>query len=71
MFNNEPSKVDRVEVAINVLTQVAQKLHEHDYTSAQVMVALARQELEELQLDFDLHFQAEEALEQIFKQTFN
>jgi hypothetical protein len=71
MFNDDPSKIDRVEVSINVLTQALQKLLEHDYASAQVMVALARQELEELQLDFDLHFQAEQLLEQLFRQTLN
>lgn len=68
MFSDD-SKIDRVEVAINVLNQALQKLHEHDYTSAQVMVALVRQVLEELQLDFDLHFQAEAMLEQLLKQS--
>lgn len=65
MFSDDLSKVHRVEVAINVLTQALYKLHEHDYTSAQVMVALVRQMLEELQMDFDLQFQAENMLQQL------
>jgi flagellin-specific chaperone FliS len=54
MFNDD-SKISRVEVAIDVLNQAKQQLQEHDYPSAQVMVALARQILEDLQLNFDLH----------------
>jgi ribonuclease I len=69
MFNDDSSKIDRVEVAIRVLKQALEKLHEHDYSSAQIRVALARQVLEELQLGFDLHFQAEEMLEQLLKQS--
>jgi len=68
MFN-DGSKISRVEVTINVLNQALQQLHEHDYASAQVMVALARQVLEDLQLDFDLHFQSEEMLRQLFNRS--
>ncbi|WP_088889092.1 hypothetical protein [Leptolyngbya ohadii] len=67
MFADPLPKVDRVEVAITALGQALKKLHEHDYISAQITVAQARQILEELQLDFDLHFQAEELLEQLFQ----
>jgi tRNA G46 methylase TrmB len=69
MFNDDSSKMHRIEVATNVLNQALQKLHEHDYTSAQVMVALARQVLEELQLDFDHHFQAERILQQLLNES--
>lgn len=68
MFNND-SKISRVEIATNVLNRASQQLHEHDYASAQVMVALARQVLEDLQLDFDLHFQSEKMLKQLIKQS--
>lgn len=69
MFSNDSSKISRVEVATNVLNRALQQLHEHDYASAQVMVALARQVLEDLQLDFDLHFQSEEMLKQLFNHS--
>lgn len=69
MFSDDSSKIYRVEVSINVLSQALQKLHGYDYTSAQVMVALARQVLEDLQLDFDIHFQVEEMLERLLKQS--
>ena len=69
MFSNDLSKISRVEVALNALDLASQQLSEHDYTSAQVMVALARQVLEELQLDFDRHFQIERTLKQLLKQS--
>lgn len=69
MCDDDLSKINRVEVATNVLGQALQKLHKHDYTSAQVMVALARQVLEELQLDFEHHFQAERILKQLLNQA--
>lgn len=69
MFSNDSSKISRVEVATNVLNRALQQLREHDYASAQVMVALARQVLEDLQLDFDLHFQSEEMLKQLFNHS--
>lgn len=68
MFNDD-SKISRVEVATHVLNRALQHLREHDYTSAQVMVALARQVLEDLQLDLDLHFQSEEMLKQLLNQS--
>lgn len=64
MFSDDLSKTSRVEIAINILNQSLQQLREHDYASAQVMVALARQSLEDLQLDFDHHFQIEKLLKQ-------
>ena len=67
MSSNDSSKVSYVEVATNVLNQALQNLHEHDYASAQVMVTVARQVLEDLQLDFDHHFQVEEKLKQLLK----
>ena len=69
MFSNDLSMISRVEVALNALDLTSQQLSEHDYTSAQVMVALARQVLEELQLDFDRHFQIERTLKQLLKQS--
>lgn len=71
MFNDDLSKISRIEVTIDVLSQALCRLHEHDYPSAQVMVAIARQALEDVQLDFDLHFQAEEMLEQILNQSLS
>lgn len=61
------SKVESVKVAINVLNQALKQLNEYDYSSAQVMVAIARQTLDELQLDFDSHFRVEGMLQQILK----
>gem|GEM_PF-6538722 len=42
MFSNDLSMISRVEVALNALDLTSQQLSEHGYTSAQVMVALAR-----------------------------
>ncbi|PSB21976.1 hypothetical protein C7B65_00745 [Phormidesmis priestleyi ULC007] len=70
MFSDDLSKVSRVEVATHVLSEALQKLHEHDYASAQVMVAIARQALEDLQLDLDRHFQIEGMLQKLLKQSF-
>ncbi|HEY9640567.1 MAG TPA: hypothetical protein V6C57_08785 [Coleofasciculaceae cyanobacterium] len=67
MFGDDLSKVNRVEITIHVLTQALQDLHEHDYTTAQVMIAIARQTLEDLQLDFDQHSQVEKRLKQLLK----
>ncbi len=61
------SKVESVKVAINVLNQALKQLNEYDYSSAQVMVAIARQTLDELQLDFGSHFRVEGMLQQILK----
>ncbi|GAB4235751.1 MAG: hypothetical protein Kow00121_63230 [Elainellaceae cyanobacterium] len=63
------SKVERVEVAISALSRSLNYLQEHDYSSAQVMVSLVRQVLEELQLDFDLQFQSEVMLEQVLERS--
>lgn len=69
MFSDDSSKISRIEIATNVLSQALEKLHEHDYVSAQVMVAVASQVLEELQLDFDHHFQIEARLKQLLKSS--
>ncbi|UBF30013.1 hypothetical protein K9N68_38080 (plasmid) [Kovacikia minuta CCNUW1] len=67
MFSDDSSKISRIEIATNVLNQALQQLHEHDYASAQVMVAVARQVLEDLQLDFDHHSQVEAMLKQFLR----
>lgn len=69
MLIDDLPKMSRVEVAINLLNQASQNLQEHDYSYAQMVVALAQQVLETLQLDFDLHFQAEATLEQMFNES--
>jgi hypothetical protein len=71
MSKDDLSKISYVEIAINVLGDALQKLQEHDYTSARVMTAVARQVLEDLQLDFDQHFQVEEKLKQLLNQSLN
>lgn len=70
MISDESSKTSYIEVSINVLSQALSYLHEHDYASAQVMVAVARQMLEDVQLEFDSHFQVEEMLKQLLNSTF-
>jgi hypothetical protein len=69
MFNGNLFKLNWIKATINGLNQALQHLYEHNYTSAQIRVALAQPMLEELQLDFNLHFQAEEMLEQLLKQS--
>lgn len=65
MLGDNISKTDRLERAVTVLNQALQKLQEHDYIAAQNRVAFARQVLEEVQLDFDLYFQAKAMLDQL------
>ncbi len=69
MICDDPSKISYVEVSINVLNQALSYLYEHDYASAQVMVAVARQMLEDVQLEFDSHLKVEEMLKQILDST--
>lgn len=69
MFSDDSSKISRVEIATNVLNQALDKLYEHDYSAAQVMVAVAKQVLDELQEDFERHFQIEVRLKQLLKPT--
>jgi hypothetical protein len=69
MLIDDLPKMSRVEVAINLLNQASRNLQEYDYPYAQMVVALAQQVLETLQLDFDLHFQAETTLEQMFNES--
>lgn len=69
MFKDDSSKAERVEVAIHVLTQALQELRKHDYASAEVMVAVSRQIIEDLQLDFEQHFQVQEMLKQLLKRS--
>jgi hypothetical protein len=69
MLIDDLPKISRLEVAINLLNQASQNLQEHDYSYAQMVVALAQQVLETLQLDFDLHFQVETTLEQLLNES--
>ena len=56
------SKLNDVETSINVLNQAVQLLKEHDYAAAQTMIAVARQMLEDIQIEFDHHLKVEAAL---------
>ena len=67
MFFDDPSKTGSIEITIDVLNRALKRLNEHDYTSAQVMVAVARQMLEDLQTDFDRHLQVESMLKQLLE----
>lgn len=67
MFTDNLSKIGKIEIAINVLNNALEQLNEHDLNSAQVMVAVARQMLEDLQIDFDSHCKIEDMLKQILK----
>ncbi len=67
MFTDNLSKIGKVEIAINVLNNALEQLNEHDSNSAQVMVAIARQMLEDLQTDFDNHCKIENMLQQVLK----
>ncbi|MDX2228262.1 MAG: hypothetical protein NW220_01400 [Leptolyngbyaceae cyanobacterium bins.349] len=69
MVNNESPKVSSVEFAINILKQAQQNLYDYDYNSAQVMIIIANQVLEDLRIDFDHHFKTEEMLKQLLSQS--
>ncbi len=70
MFDPESSKVQFIETATHVLNQALQHLGEHDYVTAQVMVAIARQVLEDVQQDFDDHLALEGMLKQMLHPAF-
>lgn len=59
------SKLNDVETSINVLNQAVQYLKEHDYAAAQMMIAVARQMLEDLQIEFEHHLQVEATLKKL------
>ena len=61
-MDEESSKITRLEIVLDILNQVAQKIRTHDYASAQVMVGVTLQVLEDLQLDLELHSQVERQL---------
>lgn len=67
MFSGDLSKVGYVEAAINILIQALERLDEYDYASAQSMIAIAKNMLDELQLDLDRHFEVEEMLKHVLK----
>lgn len=69
MFSKDLSQASRVEVALTALSQARQHLDEHNYASAYFTVGIAKQTLEELQLDFDRRFQAERTFKQLLKQS--
>lgn len=68
MISNDSSKAKQIEVAVSILNQALNKLHEHDYVSAQVMTAVARQMLDDLHQEFEHHFLIQEKLKQILNQ---
>lgn len=67
MLTDDLSKVQRVELTINVLKHASQHLQKHDYTSAQAMVAIASRSIELLQADFNSHFEVEAKLKQMLQ----
>lgn len=67
MLADDSSRVERVELAIDVLNQALNKLRQHEDAVAQIQVALACQILEEVQIAFDLHWQAKLMLEQLLE----
>lgn len=71
MFDAGTSKVQCIETATHVLNQALQHLYAHDYAAAQVMVAIARQMLEDVQQAFDDHLAIEGMLKQMLNRAFN
>ncbi len=69
MLHDESLQASTIEFAINVLRQAQQNLHTYDYGSAEIMVGVAKQVLEDLQAEFNRHSQTEEMLKQLLNQS--
>jgi len=66
-IKSDSPKILMAQQAIKILTQVVQKLEENDYVSSQVMSGVAKQVLEELQLDIETHLAMEKMLRSTIK----
>lgn len=71
MPGDESIQIKTIEASIQVLNQAIQKLSNHDYASAQVMVGVSKQLLEDVQLEFASHLKVAKTLKQILKQSLN
>lgn len=68
-IKSDSPKILMAQQAIYILTQVVQKLEENDYVSSQVMSGVAKQVLEELQLDIESHLAMEKMLRNAIKKV--
>jgi hypothetical protein len=64
---NDSSKAFVVQQTIHILNQVVDKLQENDYVSAQVMVGVAKQLLDEVQTDLEHYLTIQRMLKDAFK----
>jgi hypothetical protein len=67
IYNTDSSKVQLLETASHVISQALDYLHDNNHDCAQVMVAIARQMLEDAQEDFNNHL----AIERMLRQMLN
>ncbi|HEY9300175.1 MAG TPA: hypothetical protein VIQ31_28185 [Phormidium sp.] len=64
---NDSSKALVVQQTISILNQAVNKLQENDYVSAQVMVGVAKQLLNEVQTDLEDYLTIQKMLKNAFK----
>jgi len=53
MLESDTQKSKSIQYSIDILQQALEKLENHDYVSAQVMVGIAQQVLDDLQLELN------------------
>ncbi|MBL1176065.1 hypothetical protein [Pantanalinema sp. GBBB05] len=68
MTRDDSPRTASVKHTVSILNQVADKLHDNDPVSAQVMVGVAIQILENLKTDLESHLATEKMLRQLMSQ---
>ncbi len=64
---NDSSQVFVVQQSMNILNEAVIKLQENDYVSAQVMVGVAKQLLDEVQTDVEHYLRIQKMLKDALK----
>lgn len=66
-IRNDSSKTIEVQQTIHILNQAVNKLQENDYVSAQVMIGVAKQLLNEVQTDLEQYLTIQKILKDALK----
>ncbi|MBE9230025.1 hypothetical protein IQ264_31995 [Phormidium sp. LEGE 05292] len=66
-IRNDSSKTFEVQQTIHILNQAVNKLQENDYVSAQVMIGVAKQLLNEVQTDLEQYLTIQKMLKDALK----
>ncbi|MFM7448696.1 MAG: hypothetical protein ACKO24_08875 [Leptolyngbyaceae cyanobacterium] len=68
MFEDNIQRLKAIQCSIDVLQQALEKLENHDYISAQVMVGMVHHMLDDLQLDLNCFLILKLQLNELLKQ---